>query len=235
MRKSPKQPAAKHQRIDLTPPPTLEQKLHKASCLPAWQEVELSSWDGEPDCTICLEPLAGTGASSSSLGAVAVLSCCGKTSGNAFHPVCLAECYKPPPSTWPPSTGGGQPLEGHLTCVLCRTVHGTRTGDAPAASSRLDFLPGALPDSGGVGYFQLSHSVPDGKQTTQHPKPGERFFGKQIYAYIPGTNEGTLVMWRLLEALRRRLLLTIGQSASTGRDDVSWLQHPIPRLIPAKC
>lgn len=58
-----------------------------------------------------------------------------------------------------------------------------------------------------------------GVQGVHHPQPGIRYHHKTLQAYFPDTADGAgaRIVLRMLEAYRRRLLFTIGQSATTGQ------------------
>ena len=113
-------------------------------------------------------------------------------------------------------------FEGHLTCAVCKIGYGVRTGDAPAGYARLDFIEEHLPgysSPSSNGHFVVEVCVQSGVQRANHPTPGHRYHGKMLKAYFPHTTDGAgaRVMLRVLEAHRRRLLFTIGQSATSGR------------------
>lgn len=57
----------------------------------------------------------------------------------------------------------------------------------------------------------------------EHPKPGQSYYGTSRTAYLPNNAEGQKVLRLLREAFNRRLVFTIGQSRTTGCDDVvTW-------------
>ena len=207
--------------------PSIGKRLEMAQGVCAWQRMDSSQAtadDSQSICAICLEPLH----SQDSQGSDTVQL--GKCS-HAFHQPCIAQCFQVPPAhNRKQSAKWGLPeLNGHLKCPACNLVYGVRTGDAPPGHARLYFFRTALP---GFEEHQLAGSVPghfvcefiliNGTQGRQHPMPGRPYTGKTLKAYFPQTSDsrGARVVLRILEAYRRRLLFTIGQSATTGLTDV---------------
>ena len=179
---------------------------------------------GGTDCSVCLEPLTDEPLHENFGQTPVVL---GRCHNHAFHVACVVPCFKPPPPVGiPPLDVYADQwtlpaLSGHVECALCKQVYGVRTGDAPAAHARLDFSDDTLPETESDGYFRLHVHVPSGKQLSNHPSPGHHFAGKDVIAYFPHTADGAgaRVVLRVLEAYRRRLLFTIGQSATTGKNN----------------
>ncbi|KAK3246683.1 hypothetical protein CYMTET_43785 [Cymbomonas tetramitiformis] len=149
-------------------------------------------------CTICLD----------SLVRAAVLPC-----SHSFCVGCLLEM----PSMRP--DGGGQP---HLSCPLCSRIYGVRCGNQPVEGvswteslSRMPLV--SYPDSATI---RVECSFANGIQGPEHSHPGEAYTGKHCCFYLPANEEGRDVLRRLRVSWRRRLLFTVGQSTSSGRDNM---------------
>ena len=57
----------------------------------------------------------------------------------------------------------------------------------------------------------------------EHPNPGAKYGSTSRTAFLPACEEGQKVLRLLQVAFDRRLLFTIGQSATTGLDNViTW-------------
>lgn len=57
----------------------------------------------------------------------------------------------------------------------------------------------------------------------EHPNPGVRYSSTSRTAYLPASEEGEKVLKLLRKAFDRRLVFTIGQSATTGLNNViTW-------------
>lgn len=64
-----------------------------------------------------------------------------------------------------------------------------------------------------------------GIQGMEHPNPGRPYYavGFPRVCYLPDTKKGRLVLRLLNIAFKRKLIFTIGRSATTGREDVvTW-------------
>ena len=68
--------------------------------------------------------------------------------------------------------------------------------------------------------IQINYSFPNGKQTEKHPNPGEPFKGTNRTAYLPDTSKGRQVLDLLYRAFDNKLLFTVGQSATTGAENI---------------
>ena len=57
----------------------------------------------------------------------------------------------------------------------------------------------------------------------EHPKPGSPYKGTQRHAFLPNNRDGKTVLKLLDIAFKRRLIFTIGDSRTTGKQDrVTW-------------
>jgi len=213
--------------LDEAPSFALEaQRVHadlaRIARITEWQLPPAGGGASLGSCAVCLEPLEDAASGASPEDSVVVLGRC----RHAFHAGCIQPCFKPPPPMQlsPSAPTWNLPeLAGHVECPVCRVRYGSRTGDAPAGYAKLDFIQESLPGSrSDLGHFGLTIVVPSGVQRSHHPSPGLPFTGKNLVAYFPQTasHEGAMVVKRVLEAYRRRLLFQIGRSATTGQDNV---------------
>ena len=161
-------------------------------------------------CPICRENLSTFGTS------------CLKNCEHYFHTGCLENLLK------------NQASPRHLTCPLCHTVHGIKTGNMPLNSKmwwwkECDYN---LPGTDKHGTFFILYHVESGTQGKGHPYPGKPFkaLGFPRGAMLPGNNKGKRVLNLLCLAFRRRLTFTVKQSLSKTSEEeyyVAWggIQH----------
>ena len=118
--------------------------------------------------------------------------------------------------------------EDYFTCPICKKTSGIRVGNQPAdgtmtTTKNLSKLPGF--ENSSVGTIVIAYSFRGGIQGKNHPKPGQRYFssGFPRIAYIPDNEDGRKVEYLLRIAFNRKLVFTIGQSITSGREDViTW-------------
>uniref|UniRef100_A0A336M6U9 E3 ubiquitin-protein ligase n=1 Tax=Culicoides sonorensis TaxID=179676 RepID=A0A336M6U9_CULSO len=101
-----------------------------------------------------------------------------------------------------------------IECPICMTIYGKKIGNQPYGTMTW------FKDSG--GNIQIVYNFTSGVQDTDHPNPGCKYFAvgfprKQL---LPDTPEGRKVLKYLKIAFDRRLLFSIGCSATTGVEDV---------------
>ncbi|KAK7471615.1 hypothetical protein BaRGS_00035712, partial [Batillaria attramentaria] len=148
-----------------------------------------------PQCSICLE----------SVRVPKTLEKCGHT----FCTACIDKSFQ---MTRP-------------ACPECQTLYGIIKGNQPEnGKMKMHYerftLPGYPP-----GILTITYNFPSGTQTKEHPNPGKRYSGAGYprKAYLPDTPEGRKVLMLLKVAFDRRLIFTVGQSATTGQTDVvTW-------------
>jgi deltex-like protein len=115
-------------------------------------------------------------------------------------------------------------FESKKQCPLCLTWYDTLIGSQPIGSKmRVSKLTGQTvpghPDAD--GFHVINYDIPSGIQTEGHLRPGTPFHGTRRTAYLPNTTEGTEVL-RLLElAFERRLIFTVGDSITSGQQNVA--------------
>lgn len=109
-------------------------------------------------------------------------------------------------------------------CPLCKQSYGLQIGNQPVGrmrNKRLDInLPGF--DSS-IKTIQIEYSFDGGIQGPEHPNPGVPYSGILRKAYLPDDSQGRHVLSLLERAFQQRLIFTIGQSRTNGRDNViTW-------------
>ncbi|KAF2363638.1 Zinc finger C3HC4 RING-type [Trinorchestia longiramus] len=194
-------------------PVTSAEKLLASSSL----ELLEIPWAADEDlskCPICLGSLQhdSPGQSTSHIardlvGAAMLANC-----GHAFHCCCLL----------PLLTGASE----SFSCPLCRTIHGVVTGtQPPGGTMRTSVESFNLPGFPTANTIVISYELPEGVQGPGHPKPGQPYHLKGFprKAYVPDTSQGRQVVALLKKAFDKRLVFTVGHSASLNLDDcVIW-------------
>ncbi|KAK4307496.1 hypothetical protein Pmani_020748 [Petrolisthes manimaculis] len=114
----------------------------------------------------------------------------------------------------------------HLQCPYCKTIHGVRVGNQPTSGQmRVWSVPEYLPGHPDCDTFVIKYSFQGGVQTQQHPNPGHPYYANDFprIAYLPASDKGKKVLQLLREAWRRRLIFTVGTSATSGLSNViTW-------------
>ncbi|XP_042301494.1 E3 ubiquitin-protein ligase DTX3L isoform X2 [Sceloporus undulatus] len=108
-------------------------------------------------------------------------------------------------------------------CPVCNEFYGTMTGNQPPG--KMDILKSrqSLPGYEGSGTITITYTIPDGIQTAAHPNPGRRFSGAHRIAYLPDNREGREILSLLQRAFNQKLIFTVGQSRTSGLNDVvTW-------------
>ncbi|KAL5021577.1 hypothetical protein ScPMuIL_000732 [Solemya velum] len=108
------------------------------------------------------------------------------------------------------------------TCPSCGIVYGELKGDQPDGTMDTDTLSFRLPGET-CNTLVITYHFSDGIQKENHPNPGKRFTGTTRRAYLPDNTEGRKVLELLKIAFKRKLIFTIGNSRTTGQNDVvTW-------------
>ncbi|XP_078803811.1 uncharacterized protein LOC144992210 [Oryzias latipes] len=108
-------------------------------------------------------------------------------------------------------------------CPVCRKVFGIIQGDQPDGRMTWTRSSGQVPGFSNCGIITIIYSIPDGRQTEKHPKPGHCYTGTTKTAYIPGNKEGNEVLKLLKKAFDQKLIFTIMASNITGfKTRVTW-------------
>uniref|UniRef100_A0A3B3CNR3 E3 ubiquitin-protein ligase n=2 Tax=Oryzias melastigma TaxID=30732 RepID=A0A3B3CNR3_ORYME len=108
-------------------------------------------------------------------------------------------------------------------CPVCRKVFGIIQGDQPDGTMTWTKSSVEVPGFPHCGTITITYSIPSGRQTEKHPKPGHFYTGTSRTAYLPDNKEGNEVLMLLKKAFDQKLIFTIGASRTTGcEDQVTW-------------
>ncbi|XP_013874888.1 probable E3 ubiquitin-protein ligase DTX3 [Austrofundulus limnaeus] len=108
-------------------------------------------------------------------------------------------------------------------CPICNTFHGVYTGTQPMGTMTVTRSWLSLPGYEGCGSITIQYSFPAGIQGPEHPNPGVRYSSTSRTAFLPACAEGEKVLKLLRKAFDRRLIFTVGRSATTGLNNViTW-------------
>lgn len=109
-----------------------------------------------------------------------------------------------------------------ITCPMCSVVTGLVTGNQPPGVMEVLFVPTQSVSGApiGEGTIYVTYIIPSGIQGPEHKSPGAHFEGTSRACVFPDTPEGRSIVRLIKIAFRRRLVLTIGQSVSRGKDNV---------------
>uniref|UniRef100_A0A8C7GIC8 E3 ubiquitin-protein ligase n=1 Tax=Oncorhynchus kisutch TaxID=8019 RepID=A0A8C7GIC8_ONCKI len=110
-------------------------------------------------------------------------------------------------------------------CPVCNSFHGTYEGTQPrngimTVRRNWHCLPGY---EEGNGHITIDYHFPAGVQGPEHPNPGQKYCSTSRTAFLPACEEGEKVLRLLQTAFHRRLIFTIGTSATTGlNNSITW-------------
>ncbi|XP_070541469.1 uncharacterized protein [Ptychodera flava] len=106
-------------------------------------------------------------------------------------------------------------------CPVCGVIYGPLRGDQPDGTMDISVDKSRqLPGYPGCGTVCITYTFPDGIQIDRHPHPGRPYQGTRRRAYLPDNSQGREVLQLLKKAFQAKLLFTVGQSVTTGLDDV---------------
>ncbi|XP_055616564.1 protein deltex [Toxorhynchites rutilus septentrionalis] len=110
----------------------------------------------------------------------------------------------------------------YIECPICMSVYGEKIGNQPPGTMSWIVIPRSLPGHEGQNTIQITYNIASGIQNQQHPHPGRAFFavGFPRTCFLPDGILGRKILRYLKIAFDRRLLFSIGRSATTGREDV---------------
>ncbi|XP_062537053.1 protein deltex [Armigeres subalbatus] len=110
----------------------------------------------------------------------------------------------------------------YIECPICMSVYGEKIGDQPPGTMSWIVIPRSLPGHEGQNTIQITYNIASGIQSKEHPHPGRAFFavGFPRTCFLPDGILGRKILRYLKIAFDRRLLFSIGRSATTGREDV---------------
>lgn len=118
--------------------------------------------------------------------------------------------------------------DGYYECPICKTINGTRIGTQPPDGTMNIIrewykLPGFENNSSGT--IVVTYHFSDGIQGQRHPNPGQLYSAASFprITYFPDNEKGQKVVSLMKVAFERRLVFTVGQSITTGKDNViTW-------------
>ncbi|XP_054637812.1 probable E3 ubiquitin-protein ligase DTX3 [Dunckerocampus dactyliophorus] len=108
-------------------------------------------------------------------------------------------------------------------CPICNTYYGVYTGTQPEGTMAVSRSWKGLPGYEDYGSIIITYTFPAGTQGPEHPNPGVRYSGTCRMAFLPACDEGEKVLKLLRKAFDRKLIFTVGQSITTGLNNViTW-------------
>ncbi|KAK3610480.1 hypothetical protein CHS0354_016670 [Potamilus streckersoni] len=126
--------------------------------------------------------------------------------GHSFCAGCVDELFKHKP-----------------VCPACGKIVGILTGDQPGDGIMdVKKFPSQLAGYEGHGSIWITYTFPHGRQGPSHPTPGAFYGSMARTAYLPDTSEGRTICRMLQLAFERRLVFTISQSRTTGKEGLTW-------------
>nr|XP_033801136.1 E3 ubiquitin-protein ligase DTX3L isoform X2 [Geotrypetes seraphini] len=113
-------------------------------------------------------------------------------------------------------------MEHKPVCPICNTCYGTIKGNQPDGTMSHVTISTRLP-----GYscdtININYTFPGGIQADNHPNPGKPFSATTRMAYLPNNKEGKQILKLLEKAFDQKLIFTVGQSRTSGANDViTW-------------
>ncbi|KAL9848674.1 E3 ubiquitin-protein ligase DTX3L [Geothlypis trichas] len=108
-------------------------------------------------------------------------------------------------------------------CPICNTVCGVLTGNQPEGTMSTRTVSMSLPGYPNCGTILIDYDMKGGIQTSSHPNPGQRYGPVYRRAYLPDNEEGRQILQLLRRAFQQKLIFTVGQSHTTGAQNViTW-------------
>ncbi|NXQ69828.1 DTX3L ligase, partial [Quiscalus mexicanus] len=108
-------------------------------------------------------------------------------------------------------------------CPVCNTVCGVLIGDQPEGTMSTRTISSSLPGYPNCGTIQIDYDMNGGIQTSSHPNPGQHYGPAHRRAYLPDNEEGREILQLLRRAFQQKLIFTVGQSHTTGAQNViTW-------------
>ncbi|NXG22940.1 DTX3L ligase, partial [Grallaria varia] len=105
-------------------------------------------------------------------------------------------------------------------CPVCNTVYGIMQGDQPEGTMSTTKRVASLPGYPNCGTIEICYSMKGGIQTRNHPNPGCYYQSTVRTAYLPDNAEGREILELLRRAFKQKLIFTVGQSCTTGAQNV---------------
>ncbi|NWI66180.1 DTX3L ligase, partial [Todus mexicanus] len=108
-------------------------------------------------------------------------------------------------------------------CPVCNTFYGVVKGDQPEGRMSTRTQSTSLPGYPSCGTIIITYNMYGGIQTSNHPNPGRHYPATTRRAYLPDNKEGREILQLLKRAFNQKLVFTVGQSCTTGAQDViTW-------------
>lgn len=108
-------------------------------------------------------------------------------------------------------------------CPTCGSIQGEITGNQPPGTMKVYRLPSCLSGYPLCGRIVIEYDIPGGYQGKEHKTPGRLYEGIKRSGYLPDNEKGQLVAKMLRIAFDRKLVFTIGDSRTTGKQGVvTW-------------
>ncbi|XP_034641713.1 E3 ubiquitin-protein ligase DTX3L [Trachemys scripta elegans] len=108
-------------------------------------------------------------------------------------------------------------------CPVCNTFYGLIQGNQPEGTMSVSKFPFPILGYPQCGSITIEYRMQGGVQTKNHPNPGRRYSGTNRTAYLPDNKEGREILQLLRRAFDQRLIFTVGQSRTSGANDViTW-------------
>jgi len=109
-------------------------------------------------------------------------------------------------------------------CPICNTWYMSIQGNQPTnGTMNIENLNGRISGYSERRHIRITYNFPNGTQTAEHPHPGQFYKGTRRICYLPDTAEGQVVSQLLKVAFDRRLVFTVGDSVTTGQQNVvTW-------------
>lgn len=169
--------------------------------------TSFASFGKNQDCCICCEKLEAS--SNSNEDEVVILNKC----KHLFHKSCIIAMY----------SSGIQ--DGSLQCPVCKAIYGIKTGNQPSGIMNYYVVPYSLPSYETCDTICIEYHISSGIQDDRHPHPKKPYTcrGFPRRCYLPDNEDGKKILNLLVVAWERRLIFTIGTSATTGENStVTW-------------
>lgn len=176
--------------------PIRDPSIDSGAGVTLWYKVDPEAM-GDNECPLCLGPLRGT-----KDFPVKLAGCT-----HYFHFECAKQLCNNGTS---------------IKCPVCSVVTGIVTGNQPPGLMSIMVDPGCSVAGAppGEGIIFVTYIVPPGTQGPEHKAPGTPFRGSSRTSVFPNTAEGRKAVRMVRLAFKRRLVFTIGRSATSGDDNV---------------
>ncbi|XP_034397760.1 E3 ubiquitin-protein ligase DTX3L [Cyclopterus lumpus] len=109
-------------------------------------------------------------------------------------------------------------------CPTCGELYGALTGTQPdGGQMEVNTNASSLPGYEKYGTITICYYIPSGIQKDEHPSPRQPYEGTYRVAYLPDSSEGRRTLALLRRAFDQKLIFTVGQSTTSGRNNmVTW-------------